>query len=149
MTANTVAITETNKAGFRVVAEVTVLTDGEAEQLKDWAEADGYKADIRETSGGEYNGWSNRETWAANLHLSNDETLYTEAREVAGQDEHGDALQEWIDKLADEVFDTSSSKPFTDFGNAQMSDEVKMMIREIGSLWRVNWRELRASLTEE
>ena len=29
-----------------------------------------------------YNGWSNRETWAANLHLSNDYRWYTLTMEV-------------------------------------------------------------------
>lgn len=67
----------------------------------------------------EYNGWTNRETWACALHLSNTEWLYGLALAYARQDEWGGALAEWV------------------------------MVGDVGSLWRVDWKAVRDGLVED
>lgn len=78
----------------------------------------------------QYNGWTNRETWAASLYLNNDEGLYSMAREC----ESPEALEEMIEELKDERE-----------GNKLLT----MMFDEIGSLWRVNWQEVWEGLQDE
>ena len=82
----------------------------------------------------EYNGWSNRETWATALHLNNDQDSYYHAKSMAegyADDKSGfaDALEEYVTELLDADW-----------------DGVRYMRLDIGSLWRVNWREVADSL---
>lgn len=90
-----------------------------------------------ETNPEEYNGWTNRETWAAMLWINNDQYMQTQARLLAKADSYGDAVRDWIEDLAQDVID----------GNA--SRDTRMMLCETGSLWRVNWREINDALVEE
>ena len=100
------------------------------------------------TTDREYNGWTNRETWAVNLWLSNDEGIYSMAREVAAQDvdvrggklyphEREDAVKDWVEDLLDPE------------GELGVWKEQAIMARDVGSIWRVNWTEIFESLTEE
>jgi hypothetical protein len=104
------------------------------------------------TVGPEYQGWTNRETWAASLHLSNDQYLYTGARaavqnalHVAGEDAGlytgANALEEWV--TAEVEYDRGQ----LDNGN-DGSAVITMMDREVGSWWRVNWREVADGLMD-
>lgn len=93
----------------------------------------------------EYNGWTNRETWATMLYIDNDQGLYETAKDyaVTALEEHSgeesearyclaETLENWFDTLAGD---------FT-----ELSFEVYSMLRDIGSLYRVNWREIADSL---
>lgn len=110
----------------------------------------------------EYNGWPNRETWAAALHLSNDPALsgiadalaaesvreaqafQTEHPELAGAvdlerraaticaDKLGELMDEWAADLHELV---------TGMGEGP-GPTVAMMLDEIGSRWRVDWRKI-------
>lgn len=112
-----------------------------------------------------YNGWSNRETWAADLHLSNDQGLYEGAREaVKGlhyyepTSEHSESLDCGICGVS--VFDhgdrpddaikayVEQLREWRDDGEGQSVEDLRMMFDEIGSLWRVNWRELAEAFQE-
>lgn len=97
----------------------------------------------------EYNGWTNRETWATALHINNDEGLYNQAREMASEyakqrDEASIANESWlfaqycdqIENFIDDLFDENW-------------DNLKAMRNDIGSLYRVNWREIAESFVEE
>ena len=98
----------------------------------------------------EYNGWTNRETWAASLHLDNDENTYTMAREWAGEIATGTALAHARVRLADtlrEFFEDRASAVTHDPGNAVEWD--RMMVADVGSLWRVDWYEIADGIYDE
>lgn len=91
----------------------------------------------------ECNGWSNRETWAMALHLDNEEGLSSEMvdltrLEIEGHDEGevinpyhlGERMREWIE---DEVLD---------FDNVSLNRHAFIMLTDVGSLYRVNWKEI-------
>jgi hypothetical protein len=95
----------------------------------------------------EYNGWTNRETWATMLHIDNDEGLLETALDfarIALQDEKdsesltayylGNQLSEWVqeDLLTRE--------------NVGANNGLWLMLTDIGSLYRVNWQEIAETL---
>lgn len=47
----------------------------------------------------EYQGWTNRETWAAALWINNDQGLQEEAMELAARDRGAERLEQWVDDL--------------------------------------------------
>ena len=96
-----------------------------------------------------YNGWTNRETWATALHIDNDEGLYNYRRELC-EAARGDAiatehlsaeqvasirlersLQDWVESMSEAFY-------------CETAENVGLagMFNDIGSLWRVNWREI-------
>ena len=102
-----------------------------------------------------YNGWSNRETWATALHINNDYGLQLEMEEKVAHliEEHeGDRdevitdlsewLQGWITNLV-------SAEWWRDELGCEMSEGAEMMRQDIGSLWRVEWREIAENLSFE
>jgi hypothetical protein len=90
----------------------------------------------------EYNGWSNRETWATSLHLNNDQGLYETVRDWAVSNWEEDE-SEAVTILAESIEDFVTELLETDW------DGVKFMRYDIGSLWRVNWREIADSFISE
>lgn len=110
------------------------------------------------TNPDEYNGWANRETWALQLHLTNDHGLYLATQErvasamgditVGGyplwcansEDEAryrvnaaGVAVNEYWDELTD-----------PDEG-LMTAEAILSMVRDIGSEYRVDWDEIGAA----
>jgi hypothetical protein len=77
----------------------------------------------------EYNGWTNRETWAVALWIDNEQRLQAKALELAkenqGQRELADAIESWLDGYFDQNW-----------------VQARTMREDIGSLYRVNWWEL-------
>jgi len=97
----------------------------------------------------EYNGWTNRETWAVNLWLDNDRGLYEQVQEMAGEailskeeDQEFACTQCLADNLK-VLFDDA----FSDI--AELTQEGLNMLKDIGSLYRVNWREIAENILEE
>lgn len=89
-----------------------------------------------------YNGWTNRETWAWNLLVSNDQYLQEHFVEVcvaerthmiegllATKYRVGDWLQDAFDEYLSD--DDELSRPL----------ELAFR-REVGSFWRINWSEI-------
>ena len=98
----------------------------------------------------EFNGWSNRETWATALWISNDQVLYEIARDyarIALQDERdgeelnsyylGETLKSWIE---DDLLTLE---------NIAGNRDLWLMLTDIGSLYRVNWREIAQGYLDE
>lgn len=103
-----------------------------------------------------YNGWTNRETWALALHIDNNEWSHNARNEMlyytrsaAGKRKNPDdspwTNEEYIrfhfaDKLkgwVEEMFETV----FTNGYHANRAD-MRLMVQDVGSLWRVNWQEI-------
>jgi hypothetical protein len=88
----------------------------------------------------QYNGWTNRETWAVALHINNDEGLLSPILEVAQLHESVGGLADEIEVFINEVLD---------FDNVSTNRNAFMMLQDIGSLYRVNWYEIAGSFAEE
>lgn len=104
-----------------------------------------------------YNGWDNRETWALQLVLSNDEGLYNMTRERVAEvladidpDEHGDA-----DQLA--TYRTNKAgQAVRDLWEDDLMDPdiwghkaVLALVDEVGSYWRVDWYAIGEAWLED
>lgn len=96
-----------------------------------------------------YEGWSNRETWCANLWLANDQGLYA-------------MVDEWAHELAAEASmddEDRTTEPtyylaeqiegwFEEMSHGDGEDDyvpaasIYKVLADIGSLYRVDWREI-------
>lgn len=100
-----------------------------------------------------YNGWRNRETWALNLHLSNNEGDYRMALEeaksiLAFHDATDDLarspqglMAEWIERWAEWA---RESVLFPEDGMAP-TDAARMLVADVGSFNRVDYYEIAIS----
>lgn len=94
----------------------------------------------------DFNGWTNRETWATALWINNDQGLYYHALDMANgyeDDKEGlaEAIEEWVTELLD-MEEVLSAPP------AQRKELISMS-SDIGSLFRVNWQEIADTFIEE
>ena len=89
----------------------------------------------------EYNGWTNRETWAFMLHINNDEGLQSEARDaVRGHYRRAPiALEVWAETLL-------TRSGYVEESGAPWPDALADMAGDIGSLYRIEWQECAESL---
>lgn len=95
----------------------------------------------------EYNGWKNRETWATMLHINNDQWLQETATDYARREleEYGEqaryelaqTLQNWIEE------------DLLTLENVAGNKGLWLMLTDIGSLYRVDWREIAQSLLDD
>lgn len=98
----------------------------------------------------EYQGWTNRETWATNLWISNDQALYEIARDYARQEVEGhDKAEEINPYYLGETFKSWIEEDLLTFENIKDNRELWMMLTDIGSLYRVNWREIAGHYLDE
>lgn len=128
----------------------------------------------REEDPERYNGWTNRETWALKLHLDNTEgsqAWLIETARLAG--ENAEASEVWtleqakvfttedaIKNAVEGVWSEALNPEFTQDGFASVRTcgyeiglhdpaDVLRMIADVGSLWRVNFREIATHVVEE
>ena len=98
-----------------------------------------------------YNGWTNRETWAANLWLTNDEGLYREAIETVRAPFRGEGRyalgpfdREAIPSLEDDLANLFHVR----FDYETLTPATYSMREDIGSLGRIDWREIVTNLID-
>lgn len=98
----------------------------------------------------EYNGWTNRETWATALHINNDQWLQEQADDYAqtAHNEHKTDEAEEMGASCDAVacladtLENWITEDLLTLENVSGNNGLWMMLTDIGSLYRVNWREL-------
>ena len=94
----------------------------------------------------EYNGWSNRETWATMLHIDNDQWLHETAMNYTRQE-----LEQYGEQARYELAQTLQNWLEEDLltrENIAGNEGLWLMLTDIGSLYRVNWQEIAQSLIE-
>jgi hypothetical protein len=111
----------------------------------------------------EYNGWSNRETWATALHINNDQGLLETALDYArtAWQEHtsiGEDSVSW-GKIAEnesearyclaDTLENWITEDLLTLENLTKNQGLFSMLSDIGSLYRVNWSEIANSLIDD
>ena len=96
-----------------------------------------------------YQGWTNRETWAFMLHINNDQGLYNETNERAREYlSTGDVLSDYdLGKAVVDYWDDGLGNWADDFGTP-LPEALAMFRNEVGSWWRVNYTEVGAAVRE-
>lgn len=106
-----------------------------------------------------YNGWTNRETWATMLHIDNDQGLLEQAFDYAQttiehhpSDDEGAGQMDQVSCLAESIENWISDMLNPQWWRDELDDEMtrgaELMRDDIGSLWRVNWREIATAILE-
>lgn len=109
----------------------------------------------------EYNGWTNRETWAIQLHLSNNEGDYNAMRERAVElvnetDQSvaspvalmADYIKDWTEEVFDSVL-TIEPGIFDDHGVSFSTQEARNFVSDVGSWWRADFYEIAEHWIDE
>lgn len=93
----------------------------------------------------EFNGWTNRETWATALHIDNDRGLYYTVQDIV-RDEIDDNEEPSVHDMGERI-SSFFDEAFSDV--EEMTNEGLNMLKDIGSLYRVNWREIAQNILDE
>lgn len=107
----------------------------------------------------EYNGWTNRETWAVMLHLDNDSILVQEYNELYDQvsdfENENDLIPDdknlryqYSDQLREWVSDIISPYYWKQQG-MEMPNWAIGMNDDVGSVWRVDWDSIAHHICDE
>lgn len=85
-----------------------------------------------------YNGWTNRETWAVFVHLTNSRWLMERAAEALKDQPALDP--DWVLKDHVEGWWYTIKR-----GKGEHHELYSMALEDIGSLWRVDWKAVAAA----
>ena len=87
----------------------------------------------------EYEGWSNKETWALKLHFDNDQKFYNYIYEQLADFKKRKCnritFEDFIKGFAEDIYHEF-------FYTDKAPESYKNLVQDVGSLWRVNWNEL-------
>lgn len=115
------------------------------------------------TDSDRYNGYANRETWAFNLHWQNDQGLYGLTLEEAERYMSATYGAEWANLPADEMKAAEFGVGeyivgfWRDYIDADMEEDgyagpsrqpLRMFDREVGSWWRIDYKEVGEAVRE-
>ena len=94
----------------------------------------------------EYNGWTNRETWALNLWLTNEEGIYNETLRVLRE-----AHKEDVKNKTNNIYKQDALRDFVEDLREEQKDNKQLisMFQDVGSLWRINWGEVVDAFKED
>lgn len=92
-----------------------------------------------------YQGWTNRETWALMLNISNDEGLKSYIRQVA--EDAKKSARDTILNLTDDLESILESWR-AEVKDGHATPEMRLLVLEVGSDWRVNFRECAEHIIE-
>lgn len=88
-----------------------------------------------------HNGWTNRETWAVALWIDNDEAWQKATCDLARTMttvQLADAIKEDLEQLAHNLLEQPDL----------VTHAARLMLHDVGSMWRVNWLELAQHYSE-
>jgi hypothetical protein len=100
-----------------------------------------------------YNGWENRETWAAFLWITNELRTYNHFKNLAKDGEVdvvASALSKYFDD-ANAVLAENLGAREQEFASVTPHIPIShlyFMLSDVGSLWRVNWSEVANAICE-
>ena len=98
----------------------------------------------------DYNGWKNRETWATALHIDNDQVLQEIALDYAQQEIDGyDEGEEINPYHLGETFKWWIEEDLLTLENVSGNQGLWLMLTDIGSLYRVDWREIASHYLDQ
>jgi hypothetical protein len=99
----------------------------------------------------EYQGWTNHETWALKLHLDNnpfDQHELFEAVKLLKQKNKTDTDQ-CLMEIALFVKQYAENIYYTVFETNASTKDERLLVQDVGSLWRVNWDEIAKAYFNE
>ncbi len=108
----------------------------------------------------EYNGWTNRETWAVKLYIDNDqgwqESALADLRDFVGDNPNPDDESVGVTAyMAGTIIRENVERVMTVAGYAEMTGEdhlpghLSSIAEDIGSLYRVDWSQIGASFLDD
>ena len=98
----------------------------------------------------DYNGWKNRETWATALHIDNDQVLQEIALDYARQEIDGHDEDENINPYhLGQTFNEWIEHDLLTLENIKGNEGLWLMLTDIGSLYRVDWREIASHYLDQ
>lgn len=101
-----------------------------------------------------YNGWSNRETWGAKLHIDNDQALYEIAQDYARtawleHEQDGEGRYATASSCLADTLESWITEDLLTLENIAGNESLFNMLTDIGSLYRVNWSEISEAMIDE
>ena len=89
----------------------------------------------------EFQGWTNRETWATNLHLDNDQYLQLQCLAWAKDEISNVKIDQAVYELAQRI-QNWVEEDLLCYESIKKNHNLWLMLSDIGSLYRVNWTEI-------
>lgn len=100
---------------------------------------------------GKYNGWKNRETWAVNLHLTNNEGDYRHFTELAREckKKRGSDIGEFASLIKKEVEDIFDAVYEAAEKSGLVPEAAVLMAQDLNGLDEVDWFEVAKAFMDE